>query len=52
MEIKCEICGQHQVEKTWYLEPKPDDNSGKFIMVCRFCYQDLVMIRRWRRHGR
>jgi hypothetical protein len=48
--MECEICGQHEAEKTWYLEPKTEE--GKFIVVCRFCYQDLVMVRRWRRHGR
>lgn len=51
MDLKCEICGINEAEKTWYLEPKHTENS-KFIVVCKLCYQDLIMIRRWRRHGR
>lgn len=47
--MKCEICGIGKAEKVWYLEPK---KKNDFIYVCNFCYQDLVMIRRWRRHGR
>lgn len=49
--MKCEICGIHEAEETWFLEPKYQENS-KSIEVCKFCYQDLIMIRRWRRHGR
>lgn len=47
----CEICGKHSAFKMWYLEPKGPD-SANYIMVCKFCHQDLVMIRRWRRLGR
>jgi hypothetical protein len=49
--MKCEICGLRESEKTWYLEPKQEVDP-KFIVVCKDCYVDLIMIRRWRRHGR
>lgn len=48
--MNCEICGQNPAIKMWYLEPKGP--NANYIMVCRNCHQDLVMIRRWRRHDR
>lgn len=51
METLCEICGLNPSSKTWYLEPKSEKDT-KFIVVCKDCYVDLIMIRRWRRHGR
>lgn len=49
--MKCEICGENEADKTWYLEPKSEVDP-KYIVVCKDCYVDLIMIRRWRRHGR
>lgn len=47
----CQICGKNPGKRMWFLEPK-DSERNDFIMVCDYCHQDLVMIRRWRRLGR
>ena len=48
MSDQCAICGLFVMEKAWYLEPK----TGDFISVCRLCYRDLIMLRRWRRQDK